>query len=138
MNYRGSFAFTLAWLILTGLPGLGQVSAQHRGCDRNAKTQMEMDACAKNEVALRKKQMDQVYGKLLSRAASQPGAVAKIRASEKAWIAYVDSYITAKYPASDKRWYGTLYPMEVDLTRSGLIQQHVADLAGLLWQYSPK
>jgi uncharacterized protein YecT (DUF1311 family) len=136
MKFRALVPFALIWFFLTVLPAVAQVSAQYRACNLNAKTQLAMDTCAGNEVALRTKQMGYIYNELVSRAARQPGAVAKIRASEKAWTAYTDAYIEALYPATDKRLsYGSVYPMEVALARSELIQHHIADLKALLAQY---
>lgn len=136
MKFRALVPFALIWFVLTALPAAAQVSAQYRACDRNATTQLAMDICAGNEATLRMKQMDYIYTELLSRAARQPGAVAKIRAYQKAWAAYADAYIEARYPATDKQLsYGSIYPMEVALIRSGLIQLHTVELKVLLTQY---
>jgi uncharacterized protein YecT (DUF1311 family) len=136
MKFRALAPFALIWFVLMALPAVAQVSPQFQACNRNAKTQLAMDICAGNEAALRMKQMDYIYNELMSRAARQPGAVAKIRASQKAWTAYADAYIEALYPAKDKQLsYGSVYPMEVALARSGLVQQHIADLKVLLTQY---
>lgn len=98
-----------------------------------------MDMCASNELKLRQQQMTQVYNKLLSKAAKQPGAVTKIKAAEKAWDAFTAAYLEAMYPLADKqRWYGSVYPMEADLMLSELTQQHTGNLNALLVRYSPK
>ena len=68
---------------------------------------------------------------------SEPEAVAKIKAAERAWIAYRDAYTDAMYPAKDKQTeYGSTYPMEVDLLRAKLTQRQVTALKELLQQYS--
>jgi len=82
-------------------------------------------------------ELNDIYSTLLSRTAGQPGATAKIKTAERAWIAYRDAYIGAMYPAKDKRAeYGSVYPMEVDLLRAKLTRQQVAALKELLRQYS--
>jgi uncharacterized protein YecT (DUF1311 family) len=97
-----------------------------------------MTACASDEAARVDAELNGVYRKLLSKAASQPEAVAKIKAAEKAWIAYRDAYMDAMYPAKDKQAeYGSIYPMEVDLLHAKLTQQQVTALKELLQQYSP-
>ena len=137
MTFRALIPFALIFFGLTVLPASAQVSAQFQACNRSAKTQLAMNACAGNELTLRTKQMNQLYSQLLSRAASQPGAVAKITASQKAWSAYADSYIEALYPASNKQQsYGSIYPMEVALARTSLAQERIADLKALLRQYN--
>ena len=123
--------------LIASLPGLAQDSAQYRACNDKAKTQVEMNACASEEAARLDAQLNDVYRKLLSQAASQQEAVAKIKAAERAWIVYRDAYMDAMYPAKDKQAeYGSIYPMEADLLRAKLTQQQVAALKELLQQYS--
>ncbi len=123
--------------LLVSLPSLAQDSAQYRACNDKAKTQMEMNACASQEAARSDAELNEVYRKLLSQAASQQEAVAKIKAAERAWVAYRDAYMDAMYPAKDKQAeYGSIYPMEADLLRAKLTQQQVVALKELLQQYS--
>jgi uncharacterized protein YecT (DUF1311 family) len=96
-------------------------------------TQFALDTCAGNELALRNKQMQSVYSAILSRAAGQPATLAKIKAAQNAWLAYVAAYLDALYPASNKPVeYGSIYPMEFALARSALVQRHIVDLQALL------
>jgi len=96
-----------------------------------------MNACANEEAVRVDADLNDVYRKLLSKAASRPEALAKIKAAERAWVAYRDAYIDAMYPANDKQAeYGSVYPMEVDLLRAKLTGQQVAALRALLEQYS--
>jgi uncharacterized protein YecT (DUF1311 family) len=123
-------------LLIASIPSLAQHSEQYRACSDKAKAQGEMNVCASEESARIDAQLNDVYRKLLSQAASQQEGVAKIKAAERAWIAYRDSYIDAMYPARDKQAeYGSIYPMEVDLLRAKLTQQQVAALKELLQQY---
>ena len=124
-------------LLIVALPAFAQNSEQYRACNGKAKTQGEMNACASEETARVDAQLNEVYHKLLSKAASQPEAVAKIRASERAWIAYRDAYMDAMYPAKDKQVeYGSIYPMEADLLKAKLTRQQVGALEEMLKQYS--
>ena len=80
--------------------------------------------------------MNKVYQQLIAKAASDPDAVAKVKAAERAWVAYRDAYLEAMYPAKDKRLeYGSIYPMDFALLRAKLTQQHIADLQELSKQY---
>jgi uncharacterized protein YecT (DUF1311 family) len=95
-----------------------------------------MSACASDEAARVDSELNQVYHKLLSQAASQPEAAAKIKAAQRAWIAYRDAYMEAMYPAKDKQArYGSIYPMEADLLLAKLTQRQVRALKELLQQY---
>src|SRR5260370_34152192 len=81
--------------LIASLPVLAQDSAQYRACNEKAKAQMEMNACAGDEAARVDAELNDVYRKLLSKAASPPEAAAKIKAAERAWIAYRDAYMDA-------------------------------------------
>lgn len=122
--------------VFCSFPALGQSSEQYRACTEKAKTQTQLHACANEEAARVDADLNVTYAKLLSKAESQPEAIAKIKAAERAWIAYRDAYINAMYPAKDKQAeYGSSYPMEVDLLRAKLTQHQVAALMDLLKQY---
>lgn len=124
-------------MALSAFPRSSQDSEQYRACNDRAKTQTEMNACANQEAARADADLNDVYRKLLSKAANQPEAMAKIRAAERAWLNYRDAYIDAMYPAKDKQAeYGSVYPMEVDLLRAKLTVQQIAALRALLVQYS--
>lgn len=125
------------FIALTASPPFSQNSKQYATCSEKAKTQAEMNACANQEAARADADLNSVYAKLLSKAADEPAALAKIKAAERAWIAYRDAYTDAMYPATDKQAeYGSMYPMEVDLLRAKLTQQHIAALRELLRQYT--
>jgi uncharacterized protein YecT (DUF1311 family) len=125
----------LRWLL--SLPSLAQDSAQYLACNGKAKTQMEMTACAREEAARVDAELNEVYRKILARVGKQEEPVAKIKAAERAWIAYRDAYMEAMYPAKDKQAeYGTIYPMEADLLRAKLTQRQITALKELLEQYS--
>lgn len=121
-------------LITTQL--FAQDSQQFRACDEKAKTQADLNDCANQEAKRADAALNSVYSKLLSKAAEKPEAIAKIKAAEKAWIAYRDAYIDAMYPAKDKQAeYGSMYPMEADLLFARLTRQQVASLNALLKSY---
>jgi len=124
-----------AILFIATLSCLAQDSALYR-CNQKAKTQLEMNTCASKEASRAETNRTVVYGKLLASASRQPDAIAKIKSSERAWIAYRDAYVDAMYPAEDKRAeYGSMFSMEVDLLRAKLTRQHIVDLRQLLKQY---
>jgi uncharacterized protein YecT (DUF1311 family) len=123
--------------LLAPLPAPAQDSAQYRACNEKAKAQAELNACASDEAARVDAELNAVYHKLLSEVASQPEATAKIKAAERAWIAYRDAYMDAMYPAKDKQAeYGSIYPMEADRLRAKLTQRQVKELKELLQQHS--
>lgn len=134
---KGALMKSLALLfIIFSIPVFAQDSAQYRACQEKAKTQMEMNACASQEAGRADALLNDVYRKLLSKVAGQQEAIAKIKAAEKAWIAYRDAYMEAMYPAKDKQAeYGSSYPMEANLLLAKLTQRQVMALKELTEQY---
>ena len=110
------FLAVVLLIAFDSFPCLTQDSGQYRVCTAKAKTQTEMNVCASEEAARVDAELNDIYGKLLAKAGSQPQIVEKIKAVEKAWIVYREAYIDAMYPAGNKQAeYGSIYPMEVDL-----------------------
>jgi uncharacterized protein YecT (DUF1311 family) len=130
--------FATAILSLFALfPCFAQDSDAYRSCSAKANTQAEMNACASDEAARVDAKLNTIYQQLLSKIASQPEALAKIKAAERAWLVYRDAYIEATYPAKDKAAeYGSIYPLEAALLRAKLTQRQVAALDDLLQHYS--
>jgi uncharacterized protein YecT (DUF1311 family) len=116
-----------------------QDSAEYRACSDKANTQAEMTACAGAEAKRVDAKLNSTYRALLANVASQPEALAKIKAAERAWVAYRDAYFEATYPAKDKaNEYGSIYPFELAFLRAKLTQRQVAALEDMLEHYTPK
>jgi len=114
-----------------------QDSGTYRACSAKANTQAEMNACANDEAASVDAKLNATYQQLLSKVASQPEALAKIKTAERAWLVYRDAYIEATYPAKDKAAeYGSMYPLDAALLRAKLTQRQIAALDDLLQHYS--
>ena len=105
-------------------------------CMQKASTQMAMDACAGADARSADARLSAAYGALLARAASQPGAPAKIRAAERAWTAYRDAYLAAAFPLADKQTaYGSIYPMEAAELRAQVTLRQVDAIDALIARY---
>ena len=116
-----------------------QNSAEYRSRSDKANTQAEMTACASAEAKRVDAKLNCTYRALLAKVASQPEAVAKIKAAERSRVAYRVAYIEATYPAKDKAIeYGSMYPLDVALLRAKLTQRQVAALEDMLQRYTPK
>lgn len=81
------FLVIVFYVALNSFPCLAQDSEQYRTCNEKAKTQTETNACANEKAVRADAELSNVYRTLLSKAASQPEAVAKIKTAERAWIA---------------------------------------------------
>jgi uncharacterized protein YecT (DUF1311 family) len=132
------YIWFLLFIALNSPPCVAQDSDQYRACNEKVQSQAELNACANDEAARVDVELNSTYRALISIGGSQPQAVTKIKAAEKAWIAYRDAYIDAMYPAENKQAeYGSMYPMEVSLLHAKLTKQQVIALKELLQQYKP-
>jgi uncharacterized protein YecT (DUF1311 family) len=100
-----------------------------------AKTQLEMNECSHAEDQRAEEEMNRLYRQLLTRASSNPVYRQKVEAAQKAWLAYRDAELEAKYPAQDKRAeYGSVYPMCFANDRTDMTQQRIQEIKALLRQ----
>ena len=107
-------------------------SEQYMRCIEKAANETAMHVCANEEALRADAELNDIYQKLLSAARKQPADVEKIRAVERAWIAYRDAFIEAMYPAKDKQAaYGSMFPMEVDLLRARLTREQTEALKAI-------
>ena len=122
-------------LLLCACPILcrAQKDVQYPKCLNTVGTQYELDLCADPGAQQQEHEIKRVYAQLLSKVAADPNATAKVRAMERAWIAYRDAYLEATYPAKDKQAeYGTIFPMEFDNLRAELTSKQIDALKRLL------
>jgi uncharacterized protein YecT (DUF1311 family) len=100
-------------------------------CEKNAKTQADLNQCASHDDASAEDELNQTYQELLVRAASDAIAVKKIAAAQQAWIAFREAQIAALYPAENKGEYGTVFPMCVNLLRAEFARERIKVLKGM-------
>ncbi len=92
-----------------------------------------MNACASDEAKREDDELNRIYKLLLFKVKHASVATTKIKAAQRAWVAYRDAYIDAIYPAENKQVeYGSMFPMEEALLRATLTHQHTAALRNIL------
>ncbi|MCL7715684.1 lysozyme inhibitor LprI family protein [Stenotrophomonas mori] len=116
----------LPLLLLALLPaGVPAAAAADRACD-DARTQLDLDACAARAADAADAELNTVYRQVLRTLQGQPAAIDALRAAQRLWIPLRDADLQARYPvASDEDprvLYGSSYPMrrssaEAELTR---------------------
>jgi len=109
-----------------------QESPEWRACNQKAKSRAEVYACAADEAKRDDTELNRVYKQLLLKIEKDAVAVSKVKAFERSWIAYRDSYIAAMYPAENKAEYGSSYPTEVCLIGARLTRQQTEALRELM------
>jgi uncharacterized protein YecT (DUF1311 family) len=100
-----------------------QESAEFRACNQKAKSQPEIYASAADEAKRADVELNRVYKELLQKIEKDAVAVSKVKAFERSWIVYRDSYFAAMYPAANKQAYGSIYPTEICLLGAQLTRQ---------------
>jgi len=129
---RAAFFFALV-----AFPAVAQESKERDACFDAAMTQSAMNICASEEFRRADAALNAIYAKVLTAAASEPGAVAKIKTSERTWIRYRAEYMEAMFPAKDKQLnYGSVFPMNHSLVMASLTWRQVDALKTLLNEYT--
>ena len=115
-----------------------QSSDEYKTCSNGASTQAALHRCADEELRRADRDLNDAYQRLLSIVKDKPSAAAKIKAMERAWLAYRDALVEALYPATDKQAaYGTMFVVEALLVRARLTRQQTAELTDLMAQHYP-
>ena len=98
-----------------------------------AQTKAAMDQCAAQSLTAADKELNQVYQQVIAKYASDKVFTAKLRTAQKAWLAFRDAELDARYPASDKQTaYGTIYPMCADGELEAMTRQRIQELRAWL------
>ena len=117
-------------------PLVGQQKGQPKtfaDCDKTAQTQADPTVCGSNDYKSADDELNSTYQQLLKKAAGGPVALQKIRAAQRAWVAFRDAQIAALYPAENKqKEYGTVFPMCANLALADLTKQRTAQLKQML------
>jgi uncharacterized protein YecT (DUF1311 family) len=128
--------YTVTLMLFLPLLSFGQQPSQDKSfadCDKTAKTQADLTECGGSDYKRADDELNRTYQQLLKKAAGDPVAVEKIKASQRAWVAFRDAQIAALYPAEDKqREYGTVFPMCADLALADLTRERTKMLERML------
>jgi uncharacterized protein YecT (DUF1311 family) len=113
-------------------PSRAQVSEALQACDAKAGSQVEVNRCAEEEAKRTDDAMNRAYEGLLAKAAKNLVAVRKIKAAQKAWLAFREAHLDAVFPAEDKQAaYGTVQPMCASLLRADLARDRIKVLESM-------
>jgi uncharacterized protein YecT (DUF1311 family) len=101
-------------------------------CWDKAQTQVEMNTCAGEEYKAADAELNRVYQAVLKKYKDDPKFLAKLRAAQRAWLAYRDAEEEAKFPHADEskttHYYGSIFPMCDAQYRAWLTNQRVEHL----------
>lgn len=107
-------------------------------CWKTAMAQNEMNRCADLDARAADADLNDVYQKLLSRLKNDDHSARKIRAAQRAWIAFRDAHLEELFPAEDKQGeYGSMYPMCYAQVATAMTKRRTAQLRNMLDDKDP-
>jgi uncharacterized protein YecT (DUF1311 family) len=131
MKTSRHIVFVLSALLFANL----NLSAITRNANpkRAAQNQMELNQQACNAYKKADAEMNRLYRQILADNSKARLFVQKMRAAQRAWLAFRDAHLEALYPAANKREaYGSIHPMcecneleKVTAERTKVLQQWI-------------
>lgn len=100
-----------------------------------ASTQVDMDACAGNALSDADRQLNATYQTVLKKWGAFPDMIAKLRQSQRDWLAYRDADIKARFAIEDAESVvdrGSAYPAAHAFYQAGLEFERTARLCEYL------
>ena len=120
------FVLTCVCLLL---PLAARAQQPQADCFEKAVTQLDSNECAAKEYQEADAELNRVYKAILEKYKKDPLFLGKLRAAQRAWLAYRDAEIEAKYPhAEEPRYYGSIFPMCDALFKAELTKDRVEKL----------
>jgi len=111
------------------LPLAARAQKPVESCFEKANTQLESNECAAKEYSAADAELNRVYKAILEKYKEDALFIEKLRAVQRAWLAYRDAEIEAKYPHSkDPHYYGSSLGMCDPLYRTQLTQERIEKL----------
>jgi uncharacterized protein YecT (DUF1311 family) len=95
-------AHAQCWFVLGAFLATGHLAAQTQG-------EVNQDACAQYKKA--DQSLNATYSKVLKDYARDPQFLGKLRQAQRAWVAFRDAHLAARFPKAEKpAEYGSSYP----------------------------
>jgi uncharacterized protein YecT (DUF1311 family) len=125
-----------ATFLLMATSGLCQ-SAENL-CWKTAMAQSEMNRCADLDARAADADLNHVYQELLAKLKAGGTATRKLRAAQRAWLAFKDAHLQSLYPAEDKQAeYGSIFPMCYSQVATAMTKERIAQLRRMLDDKDP-
>ena len=102
-------------------------------CWKTAMTQFELNQCAGADASAADAELNRLYQQLLSKLYGDETATKKLRAAQRAWVAFRDAQLEALFPAENKQVeYGSIYPMCFAGVTTAMTKERTAQLRKML------
>ncbi len=119
------------FIIFTFILFFSSHSAATESCMDKAKTQFDMNQCARREFEKADKELNRLYQAILTEYADDKLFIEKFKAAQRAWIRFRDSEMEALFPVQNKNEvynYGGVYPMCCSIWMENLTQDRIEQL----------
>jgi len=126
-----NFALLLTLTVLSQ-----SVSWADSGPECGAKSsQVELNACVAAELAKANIALNDTYQLVVSRMADDPVFLEKLRSAQRAWIAFRDAELEARFACSEediRQCWGSMYPMLWSARKAELTKERTRQLRQIL------
>jgi uncharacterized protein YecT (DUF1311 family) len=135
INYMNRALITASFLLIASL---GLCQPTENPCWKTAMAQSEMNRCADLDAREADADLNRVYQELLAKLKNDDNATNKLRAAQRAWLAFRAAHLQELYPADDKqREYGSMYPMCYAQVAAAMTKERTAQLRRMLDDKDP-
>jgi uncharacterized protein YecT (DUF1311 family) len=93
-----------------------------------SQTQGDLNNEAQESYKKTDKELNDIYNAILSEYKSDTIFIRNLKASQRIWITFRDAELKVKYPNTDSRLYGTVYPMCVSIYLERLTRDRIKAL----------
>jgi uncharacterized protein YecT (DUF1311 family) len=93
-----------------------------------SQTQADMNRDANESYKKTDKELNEIYKTILSEYKSDTVFIKNLKASQRIWVAFRDAELKVKYPETDTRYYGSVYPMCVSSYLEKLTHERIKTL----------
>ncbi|QGZ38939.1 uncharacterized protein YecT (DUF1311 family) [Pseudoduganella flava] len=100
-----------------------------------AGSQMEMNACAADDLRKADAELNATWQALLRKEANDKVFIAKLRTAQKAWLAFRDAELAAYFACEDENermCWGSMYPMSYNSRKTDLTRERTRTLKDML------
>lgn len=100
-----------------------------------AQSQMEMNASTLAELEKADRQLNALYGKLMKDNQDDTQYYSDLREAQRAWLKFVEFHMKVSFPLKEgedpRVVYGSVYPADYSILKTGLIRERIAQLKQL-------
>ncbi len=91
-------------------------------------TQTDMNRSESKSLEKTDKELNEIYKTILTEYKSDSTFIQNLKASQRLWVKFRDAELKVKYPETEPRYYGSVYPMCVSIYLEKLTHERIETL----------